>query len=203
MWHGRPGPTFLISALFCAALAFLNQYTTLLTSSGFRPRRDSRLFSSFTYCCICCRVGCWFSANHLCNFGSSNSGSKLVLILVFCVGNWLCTVCMAGWALSASILSCFGGCGGLVYWGYCSPMLDRATGDWAPYWAAHHCSNLRRRSSDISGVGAPIPEVPRQICDKTSCNNQRFLLVRGFQITRVKVSDAITSGLYKLTWMDN
>ena len=45
---GQPTRAF-ISARLTAARVFLNQYITLLTSSGLRPRRDSKAFNSRTY----------------------------------------------------------------------------------------------------------------------------------------------------------
>lgn len=72
---------------------------------------------------------------------------------------------MAGWPGSESARSKGLGCVG-VYGGYCGP-IDLLAGDCGPYWLIHHCSNLRRSSSEISGA----PELPRQICDKISCNN--------------------------------
>ena len=45
---GQPTRAF-ISARLTAARVFLNQYMTLLTSNGLRPRRDSKAFSSRTY----------------------------------------------------------------------------------------------------------------------------------------------------------
>lgn len=89
----------LSSARFCAARAFLNQYTTLLTSNGFRPLLDSSEFNWNTYDWICCRDGCGFSWNQRCNFGSSISGSKLVRIRVFWFGYCEWTDCMAGWMM--------------------------------------------------------------------------------------------------------
>lgn len=84
------------SARFCAARAFLNQYTTLLTSSGLRPRRESNEFNCRTYDWICWRDGCGFSWNHRCNFGNSISGSKLVRMRVFWFEYCEWTVCNAG-----------------------------------------------------------------------------------------------------------
>lgn len=135
-------------------------------SRGFLPLLDSRLFNSLTYCCICCLLGCWFSVNHLCNFGSSSSGSKLVLILVFWVGNWLWTVCMAGCESVIVRSNGAGGWEGTEYWlGYDGTNCDLPTGDWGLNCVVHHWSNLRRLSSDISGKG-PDEELLRHNCER-------------------------------------
>lgn len=162
---------FRSSARFWAARAFLNQYTTLFTSSGFRPRLDSKLFNSRTYCCICCRLGCWFSENHRCSFGNSNSGSKLVRILVFWVGYWLWTVCKAGckWSgIELRVGERFLGPGD----GYRRGLNGGGLGD---TWALHQDSNLRRISSDGSWKlwGPGVLSCPLHIWANVTCNNEK------------------------------